>query len=542
MQVSPPLSQSGTTTKASWLGAAGICLLFIALRWNSYDAPLIRDEGEYAYSAQLLRQGLPPYQYSFVQKPPMVIYTYALANLLAPHVFWFPRVLAYLFVSLATILLGWIVRVEFGAGLALPAMWLFTAMVVLPKIVEFTANTEMFMLLPLMGVIALYVAAHVSLPVGSALKHLRGSNLATWGLAGFLSAATLLYKYTALPVLAMIWVTWSIRHWRAVRNVGSLCRCWFFSLLGASAATAAALAFFLIHDGGKHFWECTVVFNRFYAASSTFGLLRLWSCLKILWADWWLLFLLPWILLIKSRRKVWFWIAMFSVAWVSTGASSYSQYYIIVMPFWALVAAVAINRLGSWISARFSWPQSWLRRLITAVVVAFVCLPHLSSIRHSKEQFVAEMMRGYPFPESATVARRVAQLSSALDYVFVAGSEPQILYYSKRLSPTRFVIMYPLTIPTPLAQGYQREVIADLERHPPGVIVTVEDSTSWLVKENSPVEFAGYLEKLLRTRYDGVGGYVPGAQRGRWQEPMSREDAQKASLLLFRRRSEQPSK
>ena len=39
--------------KAGLLGLVGLLVLFGALRWNSYDAPLIRDEGEYAYAARL---------------------------------------------------------------------------------------------------------------------------------------------------------------------------------------------------------------------------------------------------------------------------------------------------------------------------------------------------------------------------------------------------------------------------------------------------------------------------------------------------------
>ena len=47
-----------------WLGGLGICVLLVALRWNSLDAPLVRDEGEYAYAAQLLGHDLLPYSSS----------------------------------------------------------------------------------------------------------------------------------------------------------------------------------------------------------------------------------------------------------------------------------------------------------------------------------------------------------------------------------------------------------------------------------------------------------------------------------------------
>ncbi len=92
----------------------------------------------------------------------MVIYSYALSNLLLPQVFWAPRLLAYLFVALATVLLGYIARLEFGKGFAWPVMWLVTPMVLLPGMDQFPANTEMFLLLPLLATFAVYVHARHS--------------------------------------------------------------------------------------------------------------------------------------------------------------------------------------------------------------------------------------------------------------------------------------------------------------------------------------------------------------------------------------------
>jgi hypothetical protein len=170
-------------------------------------------------------------------------------------------------------------------------------------------------------------------------------------------------------------------------------------------------------------------------------------------------------------------------------------------------------------------------------VLVLLCLPDLPWIVCSKQQFAAvKAGGGNAFLESSAVARRVAELTSPDDYVFVAGSEPQILCYSKRLSPTRFVIAYPLMLPTPLAEDYQREAVRDLERHSPKVIVLARSSTSWLRQERSPPAFLEYLEKLLADRYERVGGWVAEEPSGRWQEPLSDQDLANSSLVLFRQR------
>jgi len=57
---------------------AALLILFVALRFNSFSAPFERDEGEYAYSAWIMRNGSMPYKNAFLQKPPLIIYTYSL--------------------------------------------------------------------------------------------------------------------------------------------------------------------------------------------------------------------------------------------------------------------------------------------------------------------------------------------------------------------------------------------------------------------------------------------------------------------------------
>jgi hypothetical protein len=521
----------GRVGPASWLGGLGVGVLLLALRWNSLDMPLVRDEGEYAYAAQILQSGLLPYEHAFLQKPPMVVYTYALAEMLAPSTYWFPRVLACVFAGVAACLLGLIARLEFGPGHALPAAWLITPMLLFPGLWQFTANTEMFMLVPLLATVALYVLS----------RHRRGPrdcwHSCAWALAGLTGAIALWYKYTAVLVLAVVFVAWSLEEWSAGRSVGRLLRCWGLALLGAGIASLAALGPFLARDGARQLWDCTVVFNRYYRESASFGVSGLLDALGLFWADWWILFLLLGVLLFRPQRRMWFWLGLFLAAWVSSGASALGHYYLLVMPFWALLAAVAINQLSRWTATQLSWSQLALRGTLTAVVVLLLCLPDLPWIACSKQHF-AEVKAGggNPFIESPIVAQHLARLTKPTDRVFVAGSEPQVLFYAKRLSATRFVIVYPLMIPTPLAQGYQAEATRELARHPPAAIVLAQSPLSWLVQKDSPLEFMQYVEKLIAERYELAGGWVKDGQGARWQESVTPEERPNCSLVLFRRK------
>jgi Dolichyl-phosphate-mannose-protein mannosyltransferase len=522
-----------------WLNCAGISLLFVALRWNSFDAPLVRDEGEYAYAAQILTRGLPPYQHSFLQKPPMVVYSYALAQAVIPKTFWAPRIFAYLSVAIATILLGLICRFEFGPGYAFLTMWLFTPMVLLPEIQQFTANTEMFLLLPLIGTVAVSVFGY-----HNAL--LRQKPSWTWFVAGVLAGMTFWFKYTAIPILGTIFAGWTIRELQSQgllkfdlmrRAAALLLQRWFAALAGAGLASFAALAFFIFKGGLSELWECSVSFNRAYVASTQFGFASFWLYVRLLWDSWWILFLLPLALLFVRGQKVWFWVFLFFSSLLATGASVYGHYYILMMPSWAVLAVLGIHKCADWL-ANVSRSQVGLTRwLLAFCVLILVCYSALPWIARSREQFAIDKLRtGNPFVESPMVAQRVAELTGPSDYVFVAGSEPQILYYARRLSPTRFVIAYPLMIPTPLAQKFQREAIRDLQERPPSVIVLARSPMSWLIQESTPREFLPFLEQLLKSDYERIGGSIAEGPRTSWKEPLADDEIAASELILYKRK------
>jgi hypothetical protein len=314
-----------------------------------------------------------------------------------------------------------------------------------------------------------------------------------------------------------------------------------FALVGGLTGAVAVLGWLVARDGGWHWWECTVRFNRFYADSSNFGLSGLWFWLGRFGKDWWILFLLLPALLIGRSRRLWFWMGLFLAAWVTTAMSRYGHYYIVVMPFWALLAVAGIDRLASWTASRLEracpcacglCSRAGLSRLFTAAAVVLLCLPDARFVFTSKArlaQDTPDVLAG-----SSVVAARIAAMTSAQEGVFVAGSEPQILYYADRCSPTRFAIMYPLMMPTPLAEGYQREAVRDLEQSPPKTIVFVQPGSSWLRHKESPTYFLAYLNMILTQRYELVGGYVTDERGGRWAEPLAEKELPAACLRLYR--------
>jgi hypothetical protein len=209
-----------------------------------------------------------------------------------------------------------------------------------------------------------------------------------------------------------------------------------------------------------------------------------------------------------------------------------------MMSFWALLAALGIHKCARWLASVSRSPLVLMRQILVIVVLTLVCFSDWSWIARSKEQFATDKLRtGNPFVESALVAQRVSELTAPADYVYVAGSEPQILYYAGRISATRFVIAYPLMIPTPLAAKYQQEAIRDLQQRPPAVIVLARSPMSWLTQEGSPREFLIFLEQLLSNDYVRIGGSIADGPRTLWKEPLPEEEITASELILFKRKT-----
>src|SRR4030042_2404782 len=158
-----------------------IFLLF--LRWNSFNTPFERDEGEYAYSAWIMTTGKGvPYKDSFLQKPPMIIYTYMLSYFINPNAVWPSRVLASIFILASALLVYAIVEKNNGEKPARISAFFSIILLSAPFYNALSANTELFLIPPLLAVVYIYV------------RHKVEACGFEWFITGVLTAISLLYK------------------------------------------------------------------------------------------------------------------------------------------------------------------------------------------------------------------------------------------------------------------------------------------------------------------------------------------------------------
>jgi hypothetical protein len=212
------------------------------------------------------------------------------------------------------------------------------------------------------------------------------------------------------------------------------------------------------------------------------------------------------------------------------------HYFITALPLFAIVAAQGLRTVSEKLALSTGFSRIGLLTAATAIAVAFECWPIRDQPFLSPVELASKVYQGYAFVESPVVANRVAHLSNRNEFVFVGGSEPQILYYAKRKAPSRFVTMFPLMFPTASAVKYQQDTIRELERNPPRLIVLAQYQWSWWQSPQSPTIFLTHLSELLEKQYLLIGGFVRNGDRGDWQEPLDPNLTAKCSLVLYERK------
>jgi hypothetical protein len=245
--------------RLNYLAYIGFAIIFIAVllvpRLTIFSMPFERDEGEYAYSAWILSHNIAPYAHSFIQKPPLILYVYLLAQTISADGYWAPRLLSLLFSGATCGLLFLLLYRQRRIIAAVLCPVFLAAAWTAPFLTAYVANVEIFMLLPLVGLYAWYAWPRKSPP-----------RYRDWMLGGFLAAMVNLFKPVGTVVTIAITVLALFQHWRFHRSFKK-CLVHDISALaaGAVAAILVSTGYFLLHGGWKELLEYSFVYNLYYS-------------------------------------------------------------------------------------------------------------------------------------------------------------------------------------------------------------------------------------------------------------------------------------
>ena len=529
----PAYHSAPVTSRLPLAVLAAVLAASAVLRLGIASLPLERDEGEYAYIGRAWRDGLLPYRDAFDQKPPGVLVAYralfALGIESVEGIHWMGH--AWLAAALVPVmLLGWrLGGAAVGGGAALSAAVLAMDSSVLGN----AANTEVFALLPLgLGV---YCAS-------------RRGGAAMAVAAGLCAGVALCMKQVTLPMVLWPIGYLAVRPWPVGRE--ALRRGWAFAG-GVGAVVGAAALYFVLVGAGRETWDAVVVHNLAYAASVPLAQYRYTLAAgggpvaAAQW-PWWLAALAGTLAMRGEERRaaapIAAWLATSAVA-ASAGGYFRPHYFVFLVPPVALLGVAGMAALARRVAGERR--RAALTAAATLLAVAWPVGLHATYFRARSPELVSRDLYPYqPFAESVLAAEWIRRSSAGDDTVFVYGSEPQILFHAGRRSASRYIILYPVYARAADAGARQAEVVAELERTRPRIVVVVLNTASLGPEPLLPRLLETRLREMLARDYAPAAATVVGPEglarlvepRGAGDPRLVADSADRPTLLLFRRR------
>jgi 4-amino-4-deoxy-L-arabinose transferase-like glycosyltransferase len=499
----------GKPGKSSFWYWAAMVLIIIgaaAIRGRLLAIPLERDEGEYAYIAQMMLKGVPPYLSAYGMKLPGIYAVYALILAVfgqtqtAIH-------LGLLMVNAAAILAVFLLtRRLFDSLAAVIAAAVYTVMSLATPVLGLSANAEHFVILPvLMGVILLTMPVERrSLPVIFVAALLFGMAFIIKQHGIFFAIFAALYLlYSDLRCSPIQWKKLIITQF----------------VFAAAAAVPFALTCLILWQAGAFdkFWFWTFTYAGKYTTSITLRkavenfLLQFRPVVNFAIPIWFfsLLGLLRVLLSGRLRKHLpfIFGLLIFSFLCVCPAFYFRPHYFILLLPAVAVTAGAGFSGFCDWAAGY----KSGLRRNLIAILAGLVVVGYslFDQRTYLFDGNPIEVCRRIywpnPFPESLQIAEFIRANSGADDTIAVIGSEPQIYFYSGRCAATHYIYTYPLMEVHDYAAEMQDEMIQEIESAKPQFLVLVNVRYSWLPQEGSITTIFNWAESYIHNFYNIVG-------------------------------------
>ena len=505
-----------------WIAIAAVIIAAAVIRGQLLSTPLERDEGEYAYIAQQMLKGVPPYVSAYSMKLPGIYVVYALIISMFGQtqtgvhlgLLIFNAATIFVIFLLAKKLFGPIAAVAAGCAYAITSMT--------PQVTGLWANAEHFVILPALAGLMLICKAddktgYVRLLAAGLLLGL--AFITKQHGIFFILFAGLYLLYSGLRNKPIKWIKIIIAQ----------------IVLAAGAITPFAVVCFFFWRNGtfEKFWFWTFTCARKYATS--LSLSDAWEIfieqadpvVKGMFLIW--LFAAGGLLAVVIVRRYRQWavfaggLLAFSFLAVCPGFYFREHYFIFILPAVAIFAGVGLAAIDGLYSRIMPvLPRVLITAAIGLSIAGYSLYQQRMYLFDNSPETVCKMVYGVnPFPESLRIAEFIRNNTGPNDTVAVLGSEPQIYFYSGRRSATRYIYMYTLMESHDYAPEMQKEMINDIENARPKILILVNISTSWLAEPNSPKLIAKWFDSYRSQFYDIAGAVdiLPSGQTDyRWNK------------------------
>ncbi len=529
--------------KRTILSLTIIVLVVAAVRVPLLNIPFERDEGEYAYIAWRLGHQELPYRDWIDQKPPAIFWAYQLALGLpfdpvrAVHLtglLWSAAAAGALFLLAA--------RFMKPAWAAVAAV-LFAVLSAEPSLEGTAANTELFLLLPL-------ILAQITFFHATATTVTRRGIL-FMVLAGALTGMAAAFKQVAALnwfFLVAMYPVFFAGEKRLRRTVSFA----VWSAAGGILVWSIIAAYFCFRHGLADFVYNVFTHNLEYIQAMPWPA-RAANCREALavmspaQALVWIFSAAGLVTLFITRRMK---LLLFLAGWLATslmgvGASGYffPHYFQQWLPVLCLAAALGAEGLDG---AHF-WKSipAWGRRTVLGglffVPPVVLIWPFLFS--YSPAEAVDKIYPGNAFAEMRVLGERIARITGPDDRVFVFGSEPEVLFYAQRVSATRYIFLNPLYGSYGDALEKQTGAAKEISAHRPAAVLYHPNQLFFV--PGSEQYFTRWTQSYVQTNFrtdtdltrDAAGGIHVITGLGN-QEPAVPDGQQVVGIVFARTKDE----
>jgi Dolichyl-phosphate-mannose-protein mannosyltransferase len=500
----PPNTLPEISPYGAYAAVLIVVLFFGLIRFRLRDMPLERDEGEYAYAAQLILQGIPPYQLAYNMKFPGTYVAYAgIMGLLGQTTSGIH--LGLILVNAATTILVFLLTVRlFGRFAGIIGSASYALLSTSESVLGFAAHATHFVVFFALGGILLLLKAvetrRTWLYFGSGLLLGLGLLMKQPGVFFVLFAA--LYLLRTEPQDPIDWRGLATR-------LGIFC---------AGAILPFALTCLWLWRAGVlgQFWFWTFRYASQYASSNS--VLVAWPVLQmvapgVLSAALWMwliagvgLVAFLWTREARSHATFVIGLLLFSFLAVCPGFYFRGHYFILLLPVVAVLDGFAVSATRSRL-----YEKTTNRLLAFIPVLLFLGAFGYSLAQEwdffsekSPEAACRSIYAPNPFPEAIKVARYIRDHTPESARIAVLGSEPEIYFYSRRHSATGYIYTYELMEEQKFAAIMQEQMIHDIEAAQPEYVVYVDVPFSWFVRPRSETRIFSWAKDYLQ-QYERVG-------------------------------------
>ena len=483
-----------------------ILLIITKLRFPFLEIPLERDEGAYAYMAQLLLEGVPPYTQAYSLYFPGVFIIYALTFLILGQ-----TIFAIHFCLLVATLITIVIIFLIGKKLFDPLTGIisgatFGLLGLNPYAQGLFSHGEPFTMLFICSGVYLLL-----LSIDSEKKILFLWSGLFFGL-GLLIKQNI-FVFIGLPI---VYLCWSLLKKPRLKRKFYLDAIFYFTF-GYFIPLAVFFIFCLITGSLEQmfFWtfimptemtppisisravyQFKILTLPIIKSSPLFFGVAAIGLLSPLWD--------------KSSRLAVLFIVIFLVFSFFTMSLVFyfrAHYFLCLFPATALLTGVGFYSMNNLIK------KISLRRINPIITAVFVFIFFSYSIFDQRKFFfqtkpetVSRIIYGNnPFPESLVIADYIKEHSSPSDKIAILGSEPQILFYADRVSASKHIFMYYLMGNHLHALSMQKEAMADIELTKPPILINVVIPTSWLFQKDSKSMLFHWLDGFVLKNYKLAG-------------------------------------